>query len=158
MRVCRERRSVVKYTFSRQSRPFPPRAPVLCHTPRLRLSRASKTFGCTKRVGGVASVLKWEGTRDLKSRPSRRGALDFVASRRKPPHFSPRRLESQVQRLCVSASLSPGEIPHHNPVYFAVPKVTTPTCLPVASRAHHFSNFHFLRLPSTYCDETPRDR
>lgn len=63
MRACRERRSVVKHTFSRQSSPLSPATPSITV-----VARASKTFGCTKRVGGVERwVLKREGTRGLKS-------------------------------------------------------------------------------------------
>lgn len=62
MRACRERRSVVKYTFSLASSPLPllPLAGFLFLATPLDYDRRVRRKR-TKRVGGVVSVLKREG-------------------------------------------------------------------------------------------------
>lgn len=127
--------------------------PVPCHTPRLRSSRASKTH---KACGWRRKRVETRGRREILSRATpRRRALGFAVPSGKT--LTPSVLtRAKFKDLCFSVSLSFWEIPHHNPVYFAVSKVTTTLLSPPSRRAYHFSNFHFLHLPQR--DETPRDR
>lgn len=102
MRACRERRSIVKYTFSLASPSSRGRFPIPCHTPRLRSSRASKTH---KARGWCRERVETRGRREILSRATASKSFRFRRCLRQSSHPS-RPGSSRVQRLCFSISLS----------------------------------------------------